>query len=76
MDKHGETVPPYKETQDYVLKVNGMAGSSLQTRGSAIYKTTDVVDGREVPRYSDHKPSHGRLRGHQREVEFGNWVIG
>jgi soluble lytic murein transglycosylase-like protein len=59
VDKHGETVPPYRETRDYVLRVNRMAGSPVQTRGSAIYKTTDDVDGREVPRYSDHKPSNG-----------------
>ena len=27
--------------------------------GTNIYRTTDVVDGREVPRYTDHKPSDG-----------------
>jgi soluble lytic murein transglycosylase-like protein len=27
--------------------------------GTNIYKTTETVDGREVPRYSDHKPSDG-----------------
>ncbi len=59
VDKHGVAVPPYKETQNYVLKVNRMAGRPGQTRGAAIYKTTDVVDGRPVPRYSDHKPSNG-----------------
>ncbi len=58
VDRHGETVPPYKETRDYVLRVNRMAGVS-QTRRPAIYKTTDEVDGREVPRYSDHKPPRG-----------------
>jgi soluble lytic murein transglycosylase-like protein len=58
VDKHGETVPPYKETRDYVLRVNRMAGPSL-ARKPAIYKTTDEVDGREVPRYSDHKPPQG-----------------
>ena len=59
VDKHGVAVPPYKETQDYVLKVNRMAGRPVQVRGVVIYKTTDVVDGRPVPRYSDHKPSNG-----------------
>src|SRR5207248_6290967 len=26
VDKHGQTVPPYRETQKYVLRVNRMAG--------------------------------------------------
>ena len=59
VDKHGSAVPPYKETQDYVLKVNRMAGRPVQMRGKAIYKTTDDVNGRTVPRYSDNKPSNG-----------------
>ncbi len=59
VDKHGQTVPPYKETQSYVWRINQMAGRSIQMRGSQIYKTTEVVDGRPVPRYSDHQPASG-----------------
>ena len=60
VDKYGTTVPPYKETRDYVSKINRMAARPVQLLpGLSIYKTTDVVDGREVPRYSDHKPSNG-----------------
>ena len=60
VDKYGTTVPPYKETRDYVSKINRMAARPVQLLpGLAIYKTTDVVDGREVPRYTDHKPSNG-----------------
>ena len=60
VDKYGTTVPPYKETRDYVSKINRMATPPVQLLpGLSIYKTTDVVDGREVPRYTDHKPSNG-----------------
>src|SRR3954469_1459722 len=59
VDRHGVAIPPYKETQDYVSKINRMAGRAVQVPGTNIYKTTDVVDGREVPRYTDHKPSDG-----------------
>ena len=59
VDKHGQTVPPYKETQDYVRKISGMSARPIERRTSAIYKITEVVDGREVTRYSDRKPSTG-----------------
>jgi soluble lytic murein transglycosylase-like protein len=59
VDRHGASVPPYKETQDYVLRINRMAGRPIQRRDIAIYKTTEVVDGRTIPRYSDHKPTDG-----------------
>jgi soluble lytic murein transglycosylase-like protein len=59
VDKHGQTVPPYRETQNYVAQINHMAGRPLQTRGSAIYKITEIVDGVSVTRYSDQKPAHG-----------------
>ena len=59
VDKHGQTVPPYKETQDYVSKINKMSARPVQMRGTVIYKITDIVDGRETVRYSDQKPSTG-----------------
>ena len=59
VDRHGVAIPPYKETRDYVSKINRMAGRTTQVPGTSIYKTTEVVDGREVPRYSDHKPADG-----------------
>jgi hypothetical protein len=52
-------VPPYRETKTYVLRVNKMAGRPIETRSRIIYKTTEVVDGRVVPRYSDHRPAAG-----------------
>jgi soluble lytic murein transglycosylase-like protein len=59
VDKHGQTVPPYRETLNYVAQINQISSRPIQMRGNVIYKTTDVVDGRAVSRYSDHKPAHG-----------------
>ena len=61
VDKHGQAVPPYKETRDYVSKVNRIAGdtSKQRTSGTAIYRITEVVDGQETVRYSDRKPTTG-----------------
>ena len=60
VDRHGKTVPPYRETRDYVKRV-GAAGdvqnASLNTR--VVYKTFEIVDGRAVPRYSTRKPATG-----------------
>ena len=36
-----------------------MAARPVQVPGTNIYRSTEVVDGREVPRYTDHKPSDG-----------------
>jgi soluble lytic murein transglycosylase-like protein len=58
VDKHGQTVPPYKETQDYVRKINNISGHTIQERGKVIYKVTEIVDGREVTRYTDQKPAN------------------
>jgi soluble lytic murein transglycosylase-like protein len=59
VDKHGQSVPPYKETRDYVAHINQMAGRPIEMRGSQIYKIVDVVDGQPVVRYTDRKPTTG-----------------
>jgi soluble lytic murein transglycosylase-like protein len=60
VDKHGETVPPYRETRDYVARINHMAGARpIEVRSGQIYKVTEIVDGREIVRYTDRKPSTG-----------------
>src|SRR5205807_5339514 len=48
VDRYGRSVPPYRETQNYVTHVNQMAGRPIQARGRAIYKTTEIVGGRAV----------------------------
>jgi soluble lytic murein transglycosylase-like protein len=68
--KYGGTVPPYRETRNYVAKVRGNAASAAGTtsapRGpssapTAIYRLVEVVEGREVPRYTG-KPKEGSER--------------
>jgi soluble lytic murein transglycosylase-like protein len=59
VEKFGTAVPPYRETRDYVKKIKGMTEVSAQSRKRVIYKTVEIVDGREVPRYSDTKPASG-----------------
>ena len=62
VDKHGQSVPPFKETQDYVAKVSKITsppGIQQRGNGKVIYKITEIVDGREHTRYSDQKPSTG-----------------
>jgi soluble lytic murein transglycosylase-like protein len=59
VDKHGQAVPPYRETRNYVAKINKMTGTTRQVevRPSKIYKVTQVIDGREVVLYTDKKPA-------------------
>jgi len=60
VDKHRDTVPPYRETRDYVARINQMAGSRpIELRSNQIYKIVEIVDGREVVRYTDRKPPTG-----------------
>jgi soluble lytic murein transglycosylase-like protein len=56
VDKHGQTVPPYRETQSYVSQIGRMAGRPTKVIDHSIYKVTDVIDGREIPKYTDKKP--------------------
>ena len=56
VDRHGQTVPPYRETLMYVRRVDKAAGARVQPRGNRIYRTTEIVDGREIVRYTDKRP--------------------
>ncbi len=62
VDSHGQTVPPYRETRDYVSKVKGIAGtgsavSASSTGRTRIFRVVDVVDGQEVVTYTDRAPA-------------------
>src|SRR5947207_2281205 len=61
VDRHGQAVPPYKETQDYVQKIGKISPtrSGAGARGTVIYKVTEIVDGQEVIRYTDQRPAKG-----------------
>jgi hypothetical protein len=62
VDRYGKDVPPYRETQAYVKKVNARAGSTSTTPkrpGLIIYKSIELIEGRVVPRYSSAPPPSG-----------------
>jgi soluble lytic murein transglycosylase-like protein len=59
VDSHGQAVPPYRETREYVAHVNQIAGRPIEMRGNTLYKVVDYVEGRPVPRYTDKKPTTG-----------------
>jgi soluble lytic murein transglycosylase-like protein len=56
VDRHGEQVPPYKETRDYVRRITSVTAIPIGPR-RVIYKIVEIIDGREVPRYSDRRPA-------------------
>ncbi len=57
VDKHGQSVPPYRETRNYVAQIHQMAGLGITLRDNTIYKIIEMIDGREVVRYTDKKPA-------------------
>lgn len=54
VDRYGR-IPPYRETQNYVRKIKSVTEIRVGPR-RVIYKVVEIIDGREVPRYSDRKP--------------------
>jgi soluble lytic murein transglycosylase-like protein len=62
VDRHGQTIPPYRETRDYVSRIDGLAGrgpTQARVSSTAIYKITEVVDGRLITKFTDKKPASG-----------------
>ena len=59
VDRHGQSVPPYRETRQYVAQINHMAARPIEMRSSKIYKVTEIIDGKPVVRYTDRKPTTG-----------------
>jgi soluble lytic murein transglycosylase-like protein len=55
VDRYGR-VPPYRETQAYVRRIISVTAVRIGP-GKLIYKIVELIDGREVPRYSDRKPA-------------------
>jgi soluble lytic murein transglycosylase-like protein len=59
VDRHGQKVPPYRETLNYVSRINQITGQPVVARGKQIYRTMVMVDGQPVSQYSDSKPASG-----------------
>jgi soluble lytic murein transglycosylase-like protein len=54
VDKHGERIPPYRETRSYVAKVRQIA--TIRAGNTVIYRITEFIDGREVVKYTNTRP--------------------
>jgi soluble lytic murein transglycosylase-like protein len=53
VEKYGRAVPPYKETRNYVSKIRASTGASAAPDGpKRIVRTVEMVDGREVVRWT------------------------
>jgi soluble lytic murein transglycosylase-like protein len=50
--KYGGKVPPYRETQNYVARIQNTGTGTAATPPRQVYRTVEIVDGREVVRYS------------------------
>ncbi len=50
VDRYGENVPPYRETQNYVTRIKQIAGPAVRVPGTKIYK---IIDDRRRPRVCD-----------------------
>lgn len=51
VDRYGKAVPPFPETVDYVKKITST--TTAPAPATRIYRWAEVIDGREVVRYSD-----------------------
>ena len=61
VDKYGKSVPPYRETRNYVAQINQMTSKPISMRDKTIYRVTETVDGRSIVRYTDKKPATGTV---------------
>jgi soluble lytic murein transglycosylase-like protein len=52
VEKYG-AVPPYRETRDYVAKIKNATNVRSSPAPTRIVKSVEIVDGREVTRYSN-----------------------
>ena len=74
VDKYRQSVPPYRETRNYVAQINKITGERpIEMRSNLIYKVTEIVDGQPVVSYTDRKPTSAHTRSSE---HVKNLVIG
>ncbi len=56
VDRYG-TIPPYRETKNYVARITGRATTTTPRGATKIYRTVEIIDGREVVKYSNIRPN-------------------
>ena len=59
VERYGQRIPPYRETQAYVEKVKDRSVTGLRA-ASTIYRVFELVNGHEVTRYTNVTPRSGR----------------
>jgi soluble lytic murein transglycosylase-like protein len=61
VERYGYSIPPYRETRDYVRRVKGRTELLSETMSprTTIYRTVEIVDGREVVKFTDIRPASG-----------------
>lgn len=62
VNRYGQRIPPYRETQDYVQKITRRTDTMPVAGGrrAVIYKVVELVDGEPRWRLTDRKPTSGR----------------
>jgi soluble lytic murein transglycosylase-like protein len=63
VEKYGKTVPPYRETRNYVAKIQNQAGTR---RPMKVYKIVEYKDGHEVIRYTNTPPTPDAVKAARR----------
>ena len=58
VERFGRSVPPYRETRTYVSKIRAATSKTTTRPPTRVYRTVEIVDGREVVRYTN-KPTTG-----------------
>ena len=58
VDRYGRSVPPYGETRSYVSRIGRMAvePAPVLPPTNRIYRAIEVIDGRDVVRYTNRRP--------------------
>ena len=64
MTKYG-AVPPYRETHNYVTRITNAVGAA-GPRPKRIVKTVEIVNGREVIKFSSEETPASEFIGSQR----------